>query len=139
MLEKLILVILVWKISSQKLVYELQVDHPLNCPNLINQVFPDGRGRNVSSEERGGKVSYLEVGVKTLSQCVSTCCDSNTCQAALLAGTGGEGECRHLSCFSDLDCQPVAVPAGETASSSLVLVRTQLPRVCEVVADSPVP
>ena len=113
MLEKLILVFLVWEISSQKLVYDLQVDHPENCPSLVSRVYPDGRGRNVTTSE-GGRVTYLARGVASLSWCVSSCCDSPTCQAALLA----EGECRHLTCSSAQDCLPVAVREGETATSS---------------------
>ena len=130
MLEKLILVLLVWKTSSQKLVSVLQVEHPENCPSLVSQVFPYSRGSNLTS-----------LGVTNLSQCVSSCCDSSTCQAALLTPIGGaregeEGECRHLSCSSEQDCLPVT-ERGTPANSSLVLVRTpRPPRVCEVGLDS---
>ena len=130
MLEKLILVLLVWKTSSQKLVSVLQVEHPENCPSLVSQVFPYSRGSNLTS-----------LGVRNLSQCVSSCCDSSTCQAALLTPIGGaregeEGECRHLSCSSEQDCLPVT-ERGTSANSSLVLVRTpRPPRVCEVGLDS---
>ena len=138
MLEKLILVLLVWRTSSQKLVPELEVEHPENCPSLISQVFPDSRGRNLSSGEGLATITTLT----SLSQCVSSCCDSSSCQAALLARAGGEeeeeeGECRHLSCTSEQDCLPVR-GRGAAASSSLVLVRAgaRPPRVCEVGLDS---
>ena len=91
MLEKLILVFLVWKISSQELVSDpkFTVEHPERCPQLVGQIYPDSRGVNVSSSG-GQSVTYTAVGVRTLSDCVSSCCDSDSCHAALLSRPGGE-------------------------------------------------
>ena len=132
MLEKLILVFLVWEISSQKLVSELQVDNPENCPSLVSEVFPDVGWRNTTTT-----TTSQPLGVKSLGQCVSACCDSPSCQVALLGPVGeeGEGECSQLSCSSDQDCLPRSESGGETAGSRLVLVRWPPPRVCEAGLD----
>ena len=139
MLEKLILVFLVWKISSQELVSDpkFTVEHPERCPQLVGQIYPDSRGVNVSSSG-GQSVTYTAVGVRTLSDCVSSCCDSDSCHAALLSRPGGE--CHLLQCKSDEDCRP---RTSSPATYSLVLVRSQSGgwtrselRVCEVGLDS---
>lgn len=143
MLEKFILVFLVWKISSQKLVRpaEFSVSHPENCPDLVGRVYPDSRLGNVSSSAGvEGGVRYTALGPTTLSLCVSQCCDSVSCDAALLARPGGE--CHLLHCSTDQDCLPV-LSSSSSPSSSLVLVRPQSGlsarsqlTVCEVGLDS---
>ena len=132
MYEKLILFFLVWETSSQKLVSspEFSVTHPERCPQLNGQIYPDSRGGNVSSDGVG--VTFTAAGVKSLSECVSTCCDTETCHAALLGWV--DEECHLLHCQTDQDCLPSTASAP---TSSLVLVRTQPHlQVCEVGLDS---